>query len=117
VGGLEGADARDAVLVPGDTITLPGDVLVTIEQLTSYARLSIVQDWSVSVIYLLFVLAVVGLTLALFVTPRTLWVMPVSDDSGSSLHVLVRHVRGDSSFAPRVETALRESVESERPQQ
>ncbi|MDP3630877.1 MAG: cytochrome c biogenesis protein ResB, partial [Actinomycetota bacterium] len=113
VGGLTGPDAREVVLTPGGSVALSGDVVLRIDRLTSYARLSVVDDWSVAYIYISFGLALLGLMLALFVSPRTLWVTRVETESGAALHVLVRHARGDAAFPTRTENAFRASVDSE----
>lgn len=113
VGGLAGPDAHEAVLTPGGSVTLSGDVVLKIDRLTSYARLSVVDDWSVAYIYISFGLALLGLMLALFVSPRTLWVTRVETEAGAALHVLVRHARGDAAFPTRAENAFRASVDSE----
>lgn len=103
----------DEVVPEGGRLELPGGITLTILQLTKYARLSVVDDWSVYWIYALFGLAVVGLVLAVFTPLRAVRVLLVVDDSAPRVHVAVRHGRGDPHFPGRVESALREAIACE----
>jgi hypothetical protein len=93
----------------GEQVAIPGGLTLTVVQLTKYARLSVVNDWSVYYIYALFVFAVIGLALAVFAPLRGARVLLVTDDQGARLHVAVRHGRGDPHFPARVEAALRQA--------
>lgn len=99
--------AVDQVLPEGGSIEIPGGFTLTIVKLTKYARLSVVNDWSVYWIYALFALAAIGLVPAVFAPLRGVRVLLVPDAEGTRLHVAVRHGRGDPHFPGRVETALR----------
>lgn len=101
------AMAVDEVIDEGAEVGLPAGLGLRVVQLTKYARLSVVNDWSVYWIYSLFVFGVVGLTLAIFVPLRRTRVVLVGDDGHARLHVAVHHSRGDPYFAARVEAALR----------
>lgn len=109
----DSAPEIDAVIPEGESIEIPGGLTLTIVTLTKYARLSVVNDWSVSWIYALFALAVIGLVLAVFTPLRAARVLLVADDDAPRLHVAVRHGRGDPHFPGRVEAALREALGAE----
>lgn len=103
----------DMVVPCGGSVELPDGLTLTVIDLTKYARLTVVDDWSVYWIYALFVLAVIGLVMALFFPLRAVRVLAIDDSDGARLHVAVRHGRGDPHFPGRVETVLREAMEAE----
>lgn len=109
----EGSAAERSVMVEGETTELAEGVTLRIDRLTSYARLSVVDDWSVYVIYALFALAAIGLALAVFAPLRAARVLLVTEGDVASLYVAVRHGRGDPHFAGRVERALAQALDSE----
>ncbi|MDO8963006.1 MAG: cytochrome c biogenesis protein ResB [Coriobacteriia bacterium] len=86
-----------AVIVPGESIPVPGGDL-RLDAVTYYARLSVVDDWSVYPIYALFFLATVGLALALLVPRRAAWVIVSEVDGSRVAAVVTRHWRGDPVF-------------------
>ncbi len=71
----------DLEMAVGDSLKV-GESTLTLESVSEYARLSVVDDWSVYLIYLLFGLATVGVTLAVLVPTRTTWALltQVGDD-------------------------------------
>lgn len=102
----EGSSAVQYVVAEGETAELGDGVTIAIDRLTTYARLSVVDDWSVYVIYTLFALAAIGLVLAVYAPLRAARVLLVAEGDATSLHVSVRHGRGDPHFPGRVERAL-----------
>ncbi len=96
----------DVVASEGEDVQIADGLVLTIDRLTSYARLSVVDDRSVYVIYALFALAVIGLTFAVFAPLRGARALVVDGDNGMCLHVTARHSRGDPHFPARVESAL-----------
>lgn len=105
-GPVASAPELDEVAQEGDLVTLPGGLVLRIISLSKYARLSVVNDWSVYPIYALFAVAVIGLVLALFTPPRGVRALLVTQNGEEILHVTVRHGRGDPHFPGRVEAAL-----------
>lgn len=102
---LENPDI-DQIVPEGEAMELPGSLTLRIVRLGKYARLSVVNDWSVYPIYALFGLALVGLVLALFAPPKAVRVLLVEAEDGPRLHIAVRHSRGDPHFPDRVRSAL-----------
>lgn len=115
VGGLssEGSGALHAILEPGETMSLPGAIL-TIDRLTRYAKLTVVNDWSVLPIYVLFGTALIGLTAALWAPPRRCWAACLEEDP-ACIRVRVSHRRGDPVFADRVASAISRSTSDKEP--
>ncbi|MCE5204215.1 MAG: cytochrome c biogenesis protein ResB [Coriobacteriales bacterium] len=95
----------EAVVQQGDSVDLGQGLVLTVGQLTTYARLSVVDDGSVYYIYALFAIAVAGLSIALLSPPREARVLLVGEGT-PRLHVDVRHSRGDPHFPARVVEAL-----------
>jgi cytochrome c biogenesis protein len=105
-----GAATIDETLDAGQSLTLPDGKVVRLRDVVYYARLSVVDDWSVYPIYALFVLAGVGLSLAVFVPYRAVRVLLVEGEGGLAVHVVTKHARRDPLFAESVEEALREAL-------
>lgn len=112
-GSTGGVPEVDALVTPGEEITVADGMVFRVVRLTKYARLSVVNDWSVYVIYALFLVAMLGLMLAVFSPLRAVHVVLAEQDGERGLYVAVRHSRGDPHFAGRVERALRKSFETE----
>jgi hypothetical protein len=74
----------------------------------------VVDDWSVYLIYGLFVIAGVGLSLAVFTPYRVVRLLLVEGPDGLFLHADARHARRDPLFTEKVEQTLREAIESLR---
>ena len=102
----ESGETTSGVLQLGESVDLGDGGALRLESVTHYARLSVVDDWSVTPIYILFVLAGIGLTLALLLPTKTVWVMLVETDEGRWLHARTRQPRGDRVFPGRVDEAL-----------
>ena len=102
----------------GDTVELREGLTLRVDALTSYAQLKVVNDSSVPWIYGMFAMGIIGVTITVFLPPRTVRVMLVESAErtgrdvrmgfeGPSLHVLVTHRRSDPAFVGRVERELR----------
>lgn len=112
-GSPAGAGSTVQHVVPeGGSLDLGDGLVLRIGRLTGYARLSVVDDWSVYYIYALFGVAMLGLMLAIFMPSRAVRVLELKAANEYTLHVAVRHGRGDPHFPGRVERALRRAVES-----
>lgn len=105
----------DPVAVPvGGELSVPGtDKTLKIDTLDYYARMRVADDWSVTPMYALFGIAVLGIGIAVLVSPRR--VVVVWDRSSTpSLRVVARDRRGDPEFEERVVARLSEHFESTR---
>lgn len=104
-----GGQPTVAVLGVGDSIPVPGGEL-RFDGVEYYARLSVADDWSVYPIYLLFLTATLGLTTAVLLPRRLVWVVLREDAGDRHLRVLVQHQRKDPLFAIQIEDLLAETV-------
>lgn len=106
---------KSAVLRAGESVDVDG-ARVTADRLTTYARLSVVDDWSVWPIYVLFGLALLGIGVAVLVPARSALVL--IDRRGVTLDVFIqaRHMRSDPDWPATVRrsviSALEQGVES-----
>jgi len=101
---------EQATLAKGDALVLPGGQLLRLVDIVYYARLSVVDDWSIYPIYALFVIAGAALSLAVFTPYRVVRLLLVETPDGLVLHAQARHARRDPLFAEHVEGALRAAL-------
>lgn len=101
-----GASDLTTVAAAGDLLDLGDGWLLRVEHLGYYARLSVVDDWSVYWMYFFFVLAMVSVSVSVLVPHRTVHVL--YDDSGQTpvLRVSARHGRGSPEFADSIRSSL-----------
>jgi cytochrome c biogenesis protein ResB len=105
-----GTSTPTETLAPGQTMALPGGNVLRLVDVVYYARLSVVDDPSVYPIYAIFVIAAVGLSLAIFTPYRSVRFLLVEEGGRIIVHAEARHARKDPLFAERVEAALREGL-------
>lgn len=103
---------QHAELKQGESLDVDG-LRIGIVRLTTYARLSVVDDWSVLWIYALSTLVVIGSAIAVLLPSRAVWVL-LSGDTDMALHVEVRHARGDPLWPARVTDALADALSDVR---
>jgi len=101
------------IMGAGDTIEIKEGYSLRVDHLGVYARLSVVDDWSLPYIYFLFTLATIAVGISVLVPYRGVWVALDVTGENPALCVTVSHSRGDSAFVDRVkanvEQALREA--------
>lgn len=104
----ESAGAPKTVMLrEGESADVDG-ARVTAERLTMYARLSVVDDWSVWPMYALFALALLGVGMAVLAPARSALVLIEQRDGTLEAFVQSRHVRADPDWP----NAVRRSVVS-----
>lgn len=94
----------------GDAISLPGGQRLRIVEIGDWARVSLANDWSVSWIYALLMLAIAGLAVALLVPAKRVTVLVVQDDDGARLHIAAWHDKRDPLFAEQAIEAIAAAV-------
>jgi hypothetical protein len=97
----------------GQAVDLPGGGKARFVGITNWVRIAVANDWSVPYIYLLGMLACVGLTIALLAPPRGARFLVVETKSGPALHVASWHARGDPAFAERVRSIANQAAGAE----
>lgn len=98
----------------GDRVELPDGRGFIVDDLTYAAQLQVVNDWSVPWIYAMFVLGTIGVSLAVFVPVRSVW-MTVTDaaDGRVELRVIHSRRRNDPVFPRVVRETLAQALDSE----
>jgi hypothetical protein len=92
-----------APIGPGASADLPSGVSATFVERTTYARLAVVNDWTVNWLYTAFVVAIVSAGFALFCPPRAVAIR--TEPEGLAGIVVVASAL-DSGFRRRVRSAL-----------
>lgn len=103
--GPSGEASSGSVRPGGSFEPLPG-VLLRVGALDYYARLSVVDDWSVYPMYVVFALATLALALAVFMPYREASAAIKEMPDGVVAQVQVRHARRDPGFMSRVREEL-----------
>lgn len=104
-------------LAEGQALEVDGFGTVVLRELTSYARIAVVNDRSIPFVYTFFVLALLGVTVALFLPPRFASVLLAEEDGIRTVHIAVRAVRADPAFAGRVGRAIHRTVGAPEPKE
>ncbi|MHB9004565.1 MAG: cytochrome c biogenesis protein ResB [Coriobacteriia bacterium] len=101
-----GASELSTVAAAGESIELGEGLSLRVDHLGYYARLSVVDDWSVYWMYFFLVLAMVSVSVSVLVPHRDVHVL--FDDSGHEpvLRLSARHGRGAPGFAASIRSAL-----------
>jgi cytochrome c biogenesis protein ResB len=108
-GRLQEGDVRTTVLRIGEAVEVGNGVVLVLEDVSAFARLNVVDDQSVMLIYGLFVLLAGSLGVAIFVSPFSIWVLLAEDDEGcATLKIVTRAGKGDLGVADRVLRSIRE---------
>lgn len=106
-GGVAGPPVR---IDEGASGELPGGASLRFVSRAQYINVSVADDWSVPFIYALFVLAALGLVVAVLFSPKKVWVLLSHEDGVGRIRVLARHLRGDPNFPEHVVGIVREAV-------
>lgn len=102
------------VMKVGDTIELADGVSLKVEHLGRYARLSVVDDWSISLLYALLAVASLSVGVSVVVPYRAVRILLDRSGDVPALCVSVSHSRGDSGFIERVMAEVGAVVGKER---
>ena len=94
----------------GESATLAEGMTFSVDALTYYVQLQVVNDWSVPWIYAMFGLGILGMVMTTFVPPRTIRVMVLDGERGLLLHVATTQRNNDPAFPRRAERTLREGL-------
>lgn len=101
-------------LAVGESLALPGGSILRVAEVKDWALVSLTNDWSVPLLYALFVVLVIGLAVAVLVPTRLVSAMLVQRDDGSWwLHLRAWHSRRDPIFEERVDEAVRAAIGAE----
>lgn len=106
----EGKPLLDRILRPGEDLVLPtGDTLRLLD-LGYYARLQLVDDPSIPVLYASLVIAIIGLGIATLVRQQVVSAAVIETQHGGKLAVRLRLWRNVTSSRTEIETELTQAV-------
>jgi cytochrome c biogenesis protein ResB len=91
------SSAVSTVVAEGQRVPL-GDATIAVEDISVYARLSVVENWMIYPIYFFFIVATIGLTFVTLVSYRRVRVLLSSEAGGTTVRIETFHQRGDPSF-------------------
>jgi cytochrome c biogenesis protein ResB len=100
----------EGTLGAGDELALPDGTKVRFLGVDYYARLSVVDDWTIPLLYAVLTIAVVSVGVALLATPRAVIVVVQENPAGVQVAVTFRNWRGVAFDADEIQTAIRERL-------
>jgi hypothetical protein len=96
----------DRIVSPGEGVTLPSGDTLRLDSIGYYARLSVVDDWSIPLLYAGLVIAVVGLTIVVVARQQIVLATVIEGPEGLRLAATVRLWRNASSSRSEIESGL-----------
>jgi hypothetical protein len=102
----------DSILKPGDSVQLPTGGSLKVVSVGWYSRLSIVDDWTVPLMYVVLFVALVGLATAVFARQQYVVAVVVDGPEGAKLLLSARFWRNASTTRESVVGALTEALGS-----
>jgi hypothetical protein len=103
----DGKPVLIGTISPGERIALPGATgSLQLDDVGYYARLQVVDDWSIPLLYAGLFVALAGLTLAVVARQQIVLVTVVEGPDGVKLVAKVRLWRNSSSSRSEIETEL-----------
>ncbi|MDA3937121.1 MAG: cytochrome c biogenesis protein ResB [Actinomycetota bacterium] len=109
----DGSRGESAQLGLGEVLTLPSGDRIEYRALDYYARLSVVHDWSITPIYTLFIIGLIGVSVAVLDPYRRVAVVVSGRPDAHDIldaHVLIRRGRRSALFVDRVKETLEAAV-------
>jgi len=104
---VDGKPVADRVLNTGESIALPSGGMFRIDSIGYYARLTVVHDWSIPLLYAAMAVAMAGLTLTVVVRQQAVLVTVAEGPDGSlRLYASLRFWRNVPTNRAEIETEL-----------
>jgi cytochrome c biogenesis protein ResB len=98
--------ALDRILSPGGSMALPSGDTLWLDGVGYYARLQVVDDWSIPLLYVGLIVAMVGLTVAVVTRQQIVLAGVVEGPEGVKLAMTVHLWRNASSSRGEIESEL-----------
>jgi cytochrome c biogenesis protein ResB len=102
----DGRTVLDRLVAAGETLDLPGSDSLRLDAVTYYARLQVVDDWTVPLLYAGLFVAALGLSVAALARQQIVLVTAVEGPDGVRLVAQVRLFRGASTSRSEIESEL-----------
>jgi len=107
---LDGTQLVDSVVRPGQEVALPTGDSLRLDKFGYYARLSVVDDWTIPLLYVGLVVAGVGLTLTVVARQQLVLLTVVEGQDGIKLIGSVRLWRNAPTSRSEVERELAQAL-------
>jgi cytochrome c biogenesis protein ResB len=102
----DGRVVEDRLIRPGETLSAPGSLGLRLDGITYYARLKIVDDWTIPLLYLGLFVALAGLSVATLVRQQIVFATAIDGPDGLRLIAKVRLWRNASTSRSEIESEL-----------
>ena len=106
VASLDGTPLLDRTVSPGQDVALPVGGSLRLNSLGYYARLQVVDDWSILLLYAGLVVAGIGLAITVLTRQQIILVTVIEGPEGTKLAATVRLWRNASSSRDEIESQL-----------
>jgi cytochrome c biogenesis protein ResB len=106
----DGATVLDHVVRVGETLAVPGSLSLRLDGIVYYARLQVVDDWTIPLLYAGLFVALVGLSIATLARQQIVLVTAVKGPSGVRIVAKVRLWRNSSSSRREIESELGQAL-------
>jgi cytochrome c biogenesis protein ResB len=110
VASVDGQTVLDRLVSPGEQVALPSGDTLRIGGIGYYARLQVVDDWTIPLLYVGLVVAVIGLTITVVARQQILLATVTEGSDGVKLAVRVRLWRNASSSHSEIESELTKAL-------
>ena len=104
--GSDGTTVVNQVIRPGQQIKLPDGDTLQLDSVEYYARLAVVDDWSIPLLYLGLIVAFIGLGITVIARQQMILATVIDGPDGPRLVARVRLWRNASSSRSEIETEL-----------
>lgn len=105
-----GATLAPVRISEGASVQLPDGGSLRFAKRGYFMDISVADDAAVPAIYALFVLAAIGLVVAVLFPPKRVWILVSEDEGVYRIQALSRHLRGDPNFPAHVGRIVESSV-------
>jgi cytochrome c biogenesis protein len=105
-----GDTVLDRVVVPGETLAVQGAAGVRVDDIVYYARLQVVDDWTIPLLYSGLFVALVGLTIATLARQQIVLATVVEGLDGRRLVAKVRLWRNESTSRSEIQSELAKAL-------
>jgi cytochrome c biogenesis protein ResB len=106
----DGATKLDRTVRPGDVVALPSGDSLRLDGVGYYARIQVVDDLTIPILYAGMIVALVGLTVVVVVRQQIVLATAVEGPDGVKLAVRLRLWRNPSSSRDEIESELSKAL-------
>jgi cytochrome c biogenesis protein ResB len=106
----DGVTVVDRVVAPGQDLALPSGDTLRITGVSYYARLQVVDDWTILLLYAVLAVAVIGLAVTVLARQQIVLATVIEGPDGATVAMRVSLWRNASSTRDEIETELGQAL-------